>query len=591
MARSWIIGSRPESDVMVDRPTVSGRHCRLAQDDGGFTLEDLGSSNGTFVNGARLAAGLAVRITRGDAVTLGPSVALPWPPELARPGARTLRVGREPDNDVVLDSPMVSGHHARIVWEGSPAEAVIEDLGSSNGLALGSPARKTARAVVSASDTIFFGTHPVAATQLLWQLDPSLVPTLAFRGRPAVIGRNSDCDHVFDLPMVSGRHARLVRAEGQTWIEDLGSSNGTFVNGQRIERSPLRRGDLISLGTYLVVFDGEPPAAAVPRPERAATQVVASAPAPAPRLPAAAVSVPALPSNAGTADLPPATWSGQFSKQCATVLKHPWRLAALFAQVPVLVLLIVLVLRVGPEGPALTPEGWTAPARTVAAALFWLALAAVWFGLSNGLLGLPAGEASLRGDRASAGAARVAARFAVFGAFGVLECVLAWVVVVNGVGLKGPGLPMLALLVMASSVGLALGLALVALAPRPELAWVVLPFVVLPLWLFGGEFRSLPLMAPWARPVAGLLPSRWAFEGLLLLESERYPWSVIQEGPASAGTEASWNNDLAEAYFPAESERMGVGADTTALAAMLVGLVALAMFVAAGARPAPLALP
>jgi pSer/pThr/pTyr-binding forkhead associated (FHA) protein len=586
MARSWVIGSRPECDLMVDRPTVSGRHCRLQEDDGGFTLEDLGSSNGTFVNGSRIPANAGVRVTRRDAVTLGPSVPLPWPPELAPPGARTLRIGREPDNDVVLNSPMVSGHHARVVWEGPPAEPLIEDLGSSNGTALGSPDRKTPRAVISPADTVFLGTHPVAATQLLWQLDPALVPTLAFRGRPVVIGRNSDCDQVFDLPMVSGRHARLVRSEGQTWIEDLNSSNGTFVNGQKVDRAPLRRGDLISLGTYLVVFDGEPGAGPAPaaRAERAAAQVVTSAPTPPPL--ATARPAPPPPAAEAPGGLPAGSWAGAFAGQLAAVFRHPWRLVALLAQAPLLALLIVLVLRVGPDGPSLTPEGWTPPAQTLAAVLFWLGLAAVWFGLSSGVLGPPAHALDAPNEGTTAGTARLAARFVALGALGLLQCVVAWLLVAGGAGLKGPAVPMLALLVTASAVGLALGLAVAALVPRPELGWAALPLVMLPLWLFGGEFRPLPAMAAWARPVSGLLPSRWAFEGLLLLEAEGYPWRVTQT-PAAPDAGAPWNNDLAERYFPAETERMGVGADTTALAAMLVGLAALAFFLAGGPRPAP----
>jgi hypothetical protein len=70
------------------------------------------------------------------------------------------------------------------------------------------------------------------------------------------------------------------------------------------------------------------------------------------------------------------------------------------------------------------------------------------------------------------------------------------------------------------------------------------------------------------RLLSGLLPSRWAFEGLLLLE-ERQP------GPESdAGATQSGLSEAAETYFPAASERMGLKADVLALCLMLIGLAA-----------------
>ena len=95
----------------------------------GFFLEDLGSSNGTYVNGVRIAS--ATRVSASDAVTLGLTVPMPWPELDPSPVRTVIRIGRLADNDVVLDDPRVSGHHARLVVEGSPAR--IEDLGSSNG--------------------------------------------------------------------------------------------------------------------------------------------------------------------------------------------------------------------------------------------------------------------------------------------------------------------------------------------------------------------------------------------------------------------------------------------------------------------------
>jgi hypothetical protein len=69
-----------------------------------------------------------------------------------------------------------------------------------------------------------------------------------------VLGRSRGCDvYVADLN-VSRRHAEL-RQEGATyWIVDLGSTNGTVVNGKRVERERLRDGDRITLGSTEIVF-------------------------------------------------------------------------------------------------------------------------------------------------------------------------------------------------------------------------------------------------------------------------------------------------------------------------------------------------
>jgi pSer/pThr/pTyr-binding forkhead associated (FHA) protein len=76
------------------------------------------------------------------------------------------------------------------------------------------------------------------------------------------VGRDLACDIVLDIPKVSRRHLR-VRLGPVVELEDLGSTNGTWVEGRRLSRgevSVLRRGALIGLGPYLgVIVEGNTP--------------------------------------------------------------------------------------------------------------------------------------------------------------------------------------------------------------------------------------------------------------------------------------------------------------------------------------------
>jgi pSer/pThr/pTyr-binding forkhead associated (FHA) protein len=78
------------------------------------------------------------------------------------------------------------------------------------------------------------------------------------------IGRKPDNDLVIDNPAVSGHHARIVQEEGAYVIEDLGSTNGTFVNDKRIEKRPLKDHDRVLIGKHLLLYQDEARAAPPP---------------------------------------------------------------------------------------------------------------------------------------------------------------------------------------------------------------------------------------------------------------------------------------------------------------------------------------
>ena len=75
-----------------------------------------------------------------------------------------------------------------------------------------------------------------------------------------VIGRREDCDLRIPLGDVSRKHCRVVRDGEILKIEDLGSSNGTYLNGQRVQEALLSPGDSIQVGPVVFVLqvDGEP---------------------------------------------------------------------------------------------------------------------------------------------------------------------------------------------------------------------------------------------------------------------------------------------------------------------------------------------
>ncbi len=214
--RSWTVGSLPDCDIRIENAAVSGRHCRLTQRGESFLVEDLGSTNGTFVGGERLNGPRIVR--RGDPVTLGRNTPLPWPPMV-----RSVTIGRLPDNDIVIPLDMISGQHARLDQEGDTAYLI--DLGSRNGTAINDPLNKVTRAAIQPTDAVYFGTHRVAA----WELLKALPRVTALQGT---------------APEASGSELEreLASMEGQrngpagSWLWQRFGSRSSWAWGIALER-------------------------------------------------------------------------------------------------------------------------------------------------------------------------------------------------------------------------------------------------------------------------------------------------------------------------------------------------------------------
>jgi pSer/pThr/pTyr-binding forkhead associated (FHA) protein len=90
-------------------------------------------------------------------------------------------------------------------------------------------------------------------------------------GETATIGRLTDNLIAIDSPGVSSHHAYIFRSANDFVIEDLQSTNGTFVNGKRISRCKLANGDVVGVGKHTLVFNQLADAATSPSPEAVAS--------------------------------------------------------------------------------------------------------------------------------------------------------------------------------------------------------------------------------------------------------------------------------------------------------------------------------
>jgi hypothetical protein len=90
--------------------------------------------------------------------------------------------------------------------------------------------------------------------------------------REIIIGRSSELDMVLVEDMVSRKHSKISSVGGELWIEDQGSTNGTFINGERIKKAKLKEGDRILIGTSIIKLVGVDAAMAAKFAERSKSQ-------------------------------------------------------------------------------------------------------------------------------------------------------------------------------------------------------------------------------------------------------------------------------------------------------------------------------
>jgi ABC-type multidrug transport system ATPase subunit/pSer/pThr/pTyr-binding forkhead associated (FHA) protein len=194
------------------------------------------------------------------------TVAIPGrPPRDAVLAGERVAVGRGAENDLVLDFPTVSTRHAAVISRGTGWR--IEDLGSTNGTfvngrRLEKPHDLRDGDIVRIGDgsgnSVALAYHEEGAAARD-ELGTVALGRLQVEGKSSfVLGRDPACDVPLEGTLVSWRHARIQAAPGGGHtVEDLGSTNGTFVNGETVHgRRSLSAGDVVQVGPYRLVYAG-----------------------------------------------------------------------------------------------------------------------------------------------------------------------------------------------------------------------------------------------------------------------------------------------------------------------------------------------
>jgi len=175
-----------------------------------------------------------------------------------------ITIGRKPDNDVVLSPQYVSGYHGQLEQRGAVYH--YTDLGSTNGTFVNG--RRAQSADLRDGDILRIGDAEGNSVSLTFRAagatgEPAPVASAVRMGVTALgmktaltIGRDPQADIPLTAPIVSWHHARLDRTTQGHILTDLNSTNGTFVNGQRLVRPhPLRQGDVVQIGPFKLVYE------------------------------------------------------------------------------------------------------------------------------------------------------------------------------------------------------------------------------------------------------------------------------------------------------------------------------------------------
>lgn len=173
-----------------------------------------------------------------------------------------MKIGRSPENDIVVPISTVSREHAQLELTGGPGVYSIIDQHSTNGLLY--HGGKVTEKQLADGDVIRIGDNLGNVATLTYHdaarpVSDEVLALELHAGQVLVtIGRTPDNNLVLNYPQVSAHHAVIRREGGAAILQDLGSTNGTFVRGQRVLPNTPRTiypGEYIQIAGYQLVYE------------------------------------------------------------------------------------------------------------------------------------------------------------------------------------------------------------------------------------------------------------------------------------------------------------------------------------------------
>ncbi|NEA45881.1 FHA domain-containing protein [Streptomyces sp. SID10815] len=242
-SRRYTLGRDPQGDIVFEDARVSWRHATVGFDGRGWVIEDHGSTNGTFVRGQRVQQ---VEIGPGSAVHLGNATdgpRLSLSAAAAPVAAQGVHAGWAQQAPAAQQPPVAQQHAAPADWQQAQAQAKPQQQAPSI------PHQQQGGPGGGA------GAPPVHGDR-----SPTTFHQFSL-GRVMRIGRALENDLVVSDLQVSRNHAEFhATPDGRFEIRDLGSHNGTYVNGQPIAKggsATLGPSDIVGVGhsTFRIVGD------------------------------------------------------------------------------------------------------------------------------------------------------------------------------------------------------------------------------------------------------------------------------------------------------------------------------------------------